>query len=68
MRFGLVIGSILKKNYNIPYIFSEYCVETANNTFPVNSEYKTNHIIPQLKEKCFSFYQVKNFQINLKIF
>ena len=75
VRFGLVVGSLLKKKYNIPFIFTEYCVETANNTLPVNEDYKKNYILPQLKDanilalpsKKFSDLFKKYFYLKKKI-
>ncbi len=66
VRFGLVVGSLLKKKYNIPYIFTEYCVETANNTLPVNSIYKKKYIVPQLKEANLLALPSKMFALRFK--
>lgn len=48
IRFGLVAGNIIKEKFNIPYIFTEYCVETANNTLTLSKNYIENIVKPAL--------------------
>ena len=49
IRFGLVAGNIIKLKYKIPFIFTEYCVEIANNTLPLSKRYIETIVNPSLK-------------------
>ena len=49
LRFGLVAGNIIKLKYKIPFIFTEYCVEIANDTLPLSKRYIETVVNPSLK-------------------
>ena len=49
IRFGLIAGNIIKMKYNIPFIFTEYCVEIANGTLPLSNKFIVNFVQPSLK-------------------
>ena len=49
IRFGLVAGNIIKLKYKIPFIFTEYCVEIANDTLPLSKRYIETIVNPLLK-------------------
>ena len=76
IRFGLFVGDLIKKKYNIPYIFTEYCVEILNNTLPlpervlnVSVREKINNAdIVTTPSKKFSLIIKKKLKINNKIF
>ncbi len=48
IRFGLAVGSVIKKKYKVPFIFSEYSVEIANKTLPLDKNYINKFVKPSL--------------------
>ena len=48
IRFGLIAGTIIKKEFKVPFIFSEYCVEVANNTLPLSNYFEKKIVKPNL--------------------
>ncbi len=48
IRFGLIAGTIIKREFKVPFIFSEYCVEIANNTLPLSDNFKKKIVRPNL--------------------
>ncbi len=68
IRFGLVAGNIIKKKFNIPYIFSEYCVETANKTLNLSKNYMDKYVRPSLNRCDYIALPSKKFAKKFKKF
>lgn len=76
IRFGLFVATAIKKKYKIPIIFTEYCVESLNNTLPLSENFIKNYVKPSLSKvevistasKDFSKKFKKIFSIKKKVF